>query len=284
MGLPSRTPDELETEALVGRYWIVVAEGPTDATFLQKWLIELGWHVVPISVTELDLAGIPMGAESVSSNRCKVLDLARHLPTSRSLRFLIDLDLGVDPEDMEIDSLLVTDFPSIETYALSDEVLRALLVHLNRIVYTSLQPDVRTKELATAVRVLVEQLASYLCPLFRLRELHAAIEDPDEFVQDLRKFRRPGTNELDVEKVRLVLCLPKDEALQEKALATTCVDLRPTAYGHDIARAIWAIWPDLRMKNGIVDSDDLERLLLSLVRADDLRSFDLFQAIEAWAA
>jgi hypothetical protein len=284
MPLPLRTVNELETEALIGRYRILIVEGPSDSRYLQKWLSELGWQVVPVAVSDLDLSSIRLEPTSFENNRAKVAELASHFASSNHLRFLIDRDLGIEGIDL-VDSLFVTDFPSLESYALTETVLRELLVHLDRVDFDSTQPDLRARQLSATVAGLIRKLAGYLCPLFRLRVCHARMDAPDAFVQDLRRFRRASSDELDVERIRLVLRIADAEDPDDgNSLPASCDDLRAAAYGHDIARSIWALWPDLRSRNGILDSDQLEGLLLSFVRVSELRKFPLFESIRQWAA
>jgi hypothetical protein len=284
MALPERRPHELETEALIGRYYILVAEGMADARYLGKWFEGLGWNVSAIALTELDLAGVVFSPSAFGSNRRKVAELAHNSETASRVRFLIDRDLGVEDDIQLANSLLVTDFPSLETYALSERVLTALLIHLNRATYGSTRPEARRRELAAAVQALVATLARFLAPLYRLRLAHAQLSDPPEFVTDLRKFRRPSADGLDITKICAAVGLRAPDEEESDLSATSCVEVRPVAYGHDIARVIWAIWPDLRSRDGILNSDQVEALLLSLVAADDLLEYPLFQTLRAWAA
>lgn len=278
--LPRRTLTELRTEARIGHYRILVVEGPSDARYLQRWLSDLGWRIVPVPVTAVDPTGIVLGPETFQNNRARVVAFAKEA-SCEQLRFLVDRDLGLD-DFGDVDGLLLTDFPALETYALSEPTLHRLLVHLDRVTYSSLDPEARRSELEAEIANLVRKLGGYLAPLFRLRQVHA-VHGSLEFVEDLRRFRHSGSDELDVERIRLVLKLPEDQG-PSLQIPTSCLSLRVVAYGHDIARALWAIWVNLRNRNGIADAEALERLLLSLVDPNDLQKLPLFDALETWAA
>lgn len=281
MAVPTRLLSELSTEAMIGGYRVLVVEGPSDMRYLQKWCSDLGWHVTAIDVTSIDSREVSFGPEAYKNNRAKVVTCARAEVVDASVRFLIDLDLGAD-DLTDVPGLLVTDFPSLESYALTDAVLHRLLVHLDRVEHHAIDPAGRRREVGAAIQILVEKLAGYLVPLLALRRVHATAGTL-EFVEDLRRFRVSGSDELDVERIRLVLKLPEGLEIPD-GLPATCTALQEWAYGHDIARSLWALWSDLRVRNGLKDSDDLERLLLSLVDPQDLRSLPLFVSLGEWAA
>ena len=280
---PRRLVAELETEAMLGRYRILVVEGPSDLAFLQQWLDALDLSIVVVTIDEIDLS--EFGAQA-ASNREQLIGAAHSFPDAVNVRFLADRDLQVEPLTNSPPTLLLTDFPALESYTLTDSTLKALLFHAKRL--PPLDPDLvrRRRQVADSLDKLVEALANFLVPLFYLRRVHTSERSPIEFPKDLRKFRKAGPPvELNVTKLisHLQLTVHQSE-VPASSEARSCSDLRPHAYGHDVARAVWANWTDLRQRTGIVGSEELERLMLSLVHAEELAQFDLFENLTNWVS
>lgn len=268
---------------MVGGCPILVVEGPSDLEYLQQWLDELGLSIVVISIEEIDLAGVCVTS---AGNRDQVIAAASAYAEAEGVRFLADRDLLIGPMTDPPPSLLLTDFPALESYTLTEGTLRRLVVHARELPRLDLNAATRQREQTQAIDRLLEALAAFLVPLYHLRRRHALEAAPTEFPENLRKFRAAGeTPGLDTEKLIRHLGLSKDDEDPPPSIAVrSCAELRPHAYGHDVARAVWAIWPRLRQRAGIIGSDELERLMLSLVRSDELADFGLFKSLSDLAS
>lgn len=233
-----------------------------------------------ISVDEIECQRPPTVADF--GNREKVIALALKHPRIEEVRFLADRDTGCD-QPATAESLLYTDFPAIESYCLSESVVRKVMRHVGRLPTASIDPAEREVAAQRAIAALVVTLGRCLPVLFRFRIEHRQRRVSVEFPRDLKKFIRldPGGACIDEPKLCAHLAV---SAIGETPLVTTMDTLRPVAYGHDIARLIFALWPDLRTKSGLAGAENLERLLLSFVMADDLRHFPLFGTLASWAA
>lgn len=280
---PRRHLDELLTESMIGGYRILLVEGPSDLTHLGAWLSALGIRLAVVAIDSVEVT-MPTGIDEWG-NCDRLMHAAHGYPNTDVLRFLIDRDTRSDFAD-EPYSLLITDFPGLESYALCERVLTSTVLFAKRMNLTSEHPDDREREREQIVRDLVTSLSEYLGPLFAIRRLHREERSAIEFPADLRKFRKklPEVG-LDIEKVltHLKLTTPP-EGLQYVERTDSCDVLRPVAYGHDIARSIWSMWPDLRQKTGLKSSDELEDYILSVVIADDVREYALFAQLREWAS
>lgn len=280
---PSRTPDELTTEAFVGRYKILVVEGPSDRDCIQQWANEIRTDLVAVQVDEIDLAGLYQGGEW--GNRDRVSAVASELDPDGAVRCLIDRDL--DGAGAHVSQpLMLTDFPGLETYVLCHKIFASLIRLISPTSGSFPDPSSAREATEEAMRRAVEILAGWLVPLYRLRQVHRAKGSDRPFPTDLGKFRNGSSGAADWKKICVALGIDLaelDTAVNGKDYAVV-EDLRPIAYGHDIAAVIFAAWPDVRQRSGQTTPAKLERLLLTQLTNDDLGGQPLFVELASWSA
>lgn len=280
---PKRLLSELATEAMVGRYRLLVVEGPSDREFIQTWSDEGAIRLTAVEVDELDLAGLYPG-EGEWGNRDRVRAVSKQLLPDDEVRCLIDRDLdGRDADESE--PLLLTDFPGLESYCLTTETVRRLTNLVQRNEASLGSPEDRRLTTVREMNRLANELADWFIPLFCLRSEHRIRSLDMEFPKDLRKYRSKGEDGPDLEKLRLALGLQNFE-IEFSGLRSDfrIEDLRPYAYGHDVARVLFTIWPDIRQRTGIKDPKQLERTMLSLVSCESIGTSNLFVYLKAWCA
>lgn len=282
--LPKRTIEELRTEALIGRYRIIVVEGPSDVRHLQQWLPEMGVLASVVSVSEIDTNDLYIDDDEFG-NRDRVLRLSESNPDVEDLRFLADLDIFQVPQAYP-GSRLYTDFPSLESYALNERILTRLLTMSRRMPTNEGDPASYRQRVSDTIAELVRELAAVLVPLYVVRREHRRVRCEVAVPIDLRKFVDRGGErcQLDLAKVVRHLGLSEVPDIPEFDSDLTLDTLRPWAYGHDIARAFWALWQDLRQRTGIAGSDQLEEVMLGYVVGADVQAFPLFRTISEWTS
>ena len=275
MPLPRRRVDELAVEATLGRYQILVVEGPSDARHLQHWIDELELPITIVAVSELDLDGehgTTWGA------REQVILVSQQHPMGENVRCLVDRDTEVSVAGPP--SLLLTDFPALESYVLTRGVVLRLLLMLRHLDNDETDPEKRKRATEKALEDFVEVLSRYLIPLFHLRKMHLEARSERPFPTELKRFRRGDGAGIDAKKIARQVGIKS--AIPDLSSVRTLEELRPYAYGHDISRAVYAIEPRIRQRHGIQNAEDLEEVLLSMTRSEDLVEFELFQELIRW--
>ena len=234
--LPHQTVDELQTEAMLGRYRIVVVEGPRDVTYLNQWLQEMDVSLGVVSVDGVESSHLYPGTGEFG-NRDRVIALARANPELPDVRFVADLDLDENPPDGP-PSLMWTDFPSIESYAIAPRILGRLLALANRLPAASPDPSSQHELNRDSIDRLVGALGAILIPLYFIRRAHRAARCVIGVPTELRKFVAGGKANpptLDTDKIVNHLGLSSPEVPDCKT--ATIDQVRRRADGHDIARA-----------------------------------------------
>ena len=189
MVVPARTPEELSTEAMLGRYLVVVVEGPTDARYLQLWMDELQIRAVAISVTEVDTQLYVSGE---FGNRDRVIALAAAASDADCVRFLVDRDTEADPRS-DLPALLHTHFPGVGNVCAVRTCSRASSCGIQSHAAVVRLPPTRATAGRAAVSALTSDLSRILVPLFRLRQAHRSTACEVEFPVDLRRFMTSGS-------------------------------------------------------------------------------------------
>lgn len=240
-GVPRRLWSEVLAEAsLTERQGILVVEGPTDMRILDGLTQVPGPHTPAlrglriVSVEEIDWQRSFSGA-SILGNRARGIHLARERGSYFSsfegpVRVLIDLDLDVQ---VDIEGVLSTDGPAIESYFVHDHGIWSLVSRLS-------MNDAARQDLHDE---LVGLLMRSMPPLLRARRIHA--EEPQEsFVEPERygKFIRYEDGEwiVDVQKLAdMIRASHRVGDVDGDGAAARLDDALYSAYGHDVAAVLW---------------------------------------------
>lgn len=246
-GLPPRFElKELITKAvrLGKRRKILIVEGNSDKRFFEEWIRQAGisedmveiWPISWINVSN-DLV---KQHNLNSSERSRILAGAMHaekiIDGNRALRFVADRDMGQELDRFESPTcLLITDYPAIESYGLSEQVI----THFNN-------KYCRGKLPASA------SIFGHLC----------------EVVHKLYEFRKPDPYRKNPDYDRGAKGVEEDLLKFDAAKAFDCretctsvtseygdhLDPRSKAYGHDIVGVLFSVYKR-RFKNNLKCSD-----------------------------
>lgn len=235
------TLDEVATQIDLEGIKIVYVEGETDQRFYTAWAIRR------LKVTELELIKLhKILIQSVNnvdtttlsdddnlnsnSNRTNVIRLAKEAHSKNiNIRCIADRDVGHDCVNFNYPTLLWTDFPAIESYAVTPQILDSLnLLHLSRSL-----PDSRE---------LIPQLSFALRKLFAVRKTNNHLPRP-KYKKGLEKNSSSYT--FDVTKtVSHEIC----HSIPANLLPSDLDDPRTHSYGHDIAELLMAAYSS-KIKN-----------------------------------
>lgn len=217
----------------------IFVEGPSDVQFYQDWLensgLESGYRKLEISVEE-----IPVDKKvkpSASGNCQRVRDAAEVYKKNLHNIYISDKDLMTDLDIgkySHLESLFFTDFPAVESYGFSHEILMSL----NTSWYSN-----RVKSLEYCY----DFLKCYLKGIYFYRNDHSMQESRERVKgwtqrmhKKMRSYRKMHggniTIEGFVEYAKDIIPDMVAEKMQE--LDDGSVDPRVYAYGHDIGFAI----------------------------------------------
>lgn len=230
----------------------LVVEGGADARFMRAWLLGLpgGDNVVVTSVDKIDipdahliLLGLTIG------NRGRVIAVAKSADDGNlDIRCVADRDCNQNVEDHKYTTLLWTDFPALESYALDDAVLE----RANLLSFRGLLP---------AGSELLQLLVFPLRELYAVRERNPNLPTP--------KYSKGFTKKAKLDEFDVTQTV--DHAIRDeinKYERSTSPDPRTFAYGHDIGELLLASYGNtLKNKAGLRDLEALESALLSAVQA-----------------
>ncbi|MHB1065086.1 MAG: hypothetical protein ACYC1Z_11480 [Georgenia sp.] len=252
-----------------GQKQLLIVEGFGDRSFY-RWV--LNWHQAADfavhSVEEIEVPPSWVDATSdFENNRALVAAVCRaavldEVLGEQDIRGVVDRDCGIPSAWLSISSLLVTDYPAIESYCFTPDLLdKWLLLTL------------RGSEGLTG-QELHDQLAPVLAGLFAIRAnrgtLGAKVESLLEYKSDRWRLKLEAG--------------PAGVATKQiYDNASVAEDPRQTCYGHDLA-AVLMIRLTGKIKNhaGLKTVEGLERSLLSSLERTAMAEQPLINILRAW--
>lgn len=263
---PRQTTQEFVREvARTGDRYVVV-EGRADVGFYSLWLRRqiasvTGAHVphiVSVDSIQVD-PGLLFDLRLPDSNRSRVLALAAD-QTAENLWFLADRDCDHGMEVVSAQNLLWTDFPALESYALTAGVLDCV----NLLFLGGRLPD------GAAV---VEEVVPILRQLYTIRLYNPNLPEPNLD----RAFYGKDPVRFDIEKAVPPELRPEVPKYEIPAFA----DPRSVAYGHDVAAVLMHRFANVIGNQAKISRVDvLEKALRScLVNDPDLHKQSMFSRL-----
>lgn len=264
---PRKLLSELFREVRLTGGSYVIVEGRSDVTFFQVWARKLHFNPAPIflEVDRLEVGpDILMSYNFNDSQRSRVVVVAREaFEREVSLRCVADRDTGCNVDNNNFETLLWTDYPAIESYAMTRSVLDLMNISIFRNRYNA-------DDLFNDLSRILSLIYSLRLKVSNLPALNYDKSFPQRGV--LEKFT-----------------LERAVSDQHKELAKTCApskatDPRKVSYGHDIASLLF--FHDKQFFKGtlhITDVAQLEDQMLKVVEMDgNYRTEPLFQQLEHW--
>ena len=271
------TLDEVATQIDLEGIKIVYVEGDTDQRFYTTWAIkrlnvtktELGRlnKILIQSVSDVDTTTLPDDDNLNSgSNRTKVIRLAKEAHSRNiNIRCIADRDVGHDCETLNYPTLLWTDYPALESYAITPQILDSLnSLHLNNSLPESEE--------------LIPQLSFALRELFAVRQANKHLPQP-KYKKGLEKNSTLDTFDVSKTVLHETIC-----SIPANRRPSKSDDPRTYSYGHDIAELLMAAYPGKikNRKNGAIkDVAGLENAMRNciLMYCDNE---GLFVSLHAW--
>lgn len=260
----------LET-ALISRRHIVV-EGASDSRFFRAWAKDTvgGERVVVTSVDaiDIDLQGL-LDVGLNDGNRSYVIFVALMAHSeSANLRCIADRDCGHNVAAHQYSTLLWTDFPALESYALEESTLdRANLLSF--------------KEKLPEASVLLPDLAFALSELFAVRKQHEHMAKPRY---------QAGFKTRDSQLASFDVAATVNESIRANVASYSRppndADPRTYAYGHDIVALLLAVYGNaLKNQAGLNSQEAVEGALRSATQIVGAYKYEpMFSELAAWVA
>lgn len=232
----------------------IVVEGRTDQNFIQAWLDDLGEAASRAAVVTVDSLEVPttdvLAHGLTDGNRGRVIVVAAKASEGGiDLRCVADRDCGHDVATHNYETLLWTDYPAMESYAVDARTLdKANLLSFGGHLPSAGQ--------------LLGQLAFALSELFAVRRQHQFLPNPD-YKAGLRD-RRATLDQFDVAAAVSVEVRPLVAGYERPSGK----DPREFAYGHDIGELLLAAYGnELRNRAGLMGLKAVEGALRSAIQA-----------------
>lgn len=249
----------------------IVVEGRTDERFVKAWLrdIDAQSNVVVTSVENLEVPVVDVVAIGLNEgNRSRVIVVAaRASAEAVNLRCIADTDCGKHVEEHNYETLLWTDYPAIESYAVDE----ATLDKANLLSFGERLPS-------------ADQLIGPLA--FALGELYAVRCQNEDLPKPNYKAGLPGQSaslaEFDV-KAAVQVSLRKKVGSYPRP---DDPDPRKFSYGHDIGELLLAAFGNaLKNQAGFRTVEAVEGALRSAIQAAGSYVHEpLFVHLREWIA
>ncbi|QZQ55577.1 hypothetical protein KZI27_01525 [Curtobacterium sp. TC1] len=267
---PRLSLDELFLEVSLTNQKHLVVEGRTDERFLRAWLrAAADSHPVAVTPVEnLEVDAFELASHGLSDGaRGRVLIVALHAHEQGiDIRCVADRDTGSSVAAHSYDTLLWTDYPAIESYALHAETLDlANLLSFN-------------EQLPSGAE-LVDSLTDPLRELFAIRSMHPNLQRPNYGAA----FKGGGSlRQFDSSKV----VPPEIQAVMSAYPRPEDADSRLFAYGHDIGELLLGAYGGkLKNKAGLANLGAVEAALRSaLLLSGYIATEPLFLKLSVWVA
>lgn len=267
--VPRTLMDELFLEIELTNVRYIIVEGPSDARFFRAWLADcdLGPQTAVLYVDEIDVSSEMVRSLGLNDgNRSRVIVFSmRAAERMIDLRCIADRDCGHGIEDYSHDTLLWTDFPALESYAVTE----AVLDRANLLSFAEKLPPARE---------LVPRLAFALRELYAVRLRHPHLPGPKYSAG----FAQKTSSLEDFDVVRAVEARIRSEVPgYERPIDA---DPRNFAYGHDIAELLLAAYGNaLKNTVGLAKREAVEAALMNAVLAvGAFRDSPLFVQLRHW--
>lgn len=259
----------LEVEFTSKRYLLV--EGPTDKRFFSAWVldIEVDDKVIVTCVEDIEIDDdLVLLAGLNDSNRSRVIVAAKQASNATErLVGIADRDCGHGVEENACSALKWTDFPSLESYAVEEEILD----RANLLGFSGKLP---------AAREYFAGLSFALAELFcvRLRNEHLPAPKYDA------GFARTPRDLATFDVARAVDTRIRSEVGSYER--PNHDDVRTFAYGHDVAELLLAAYGNaLKNQAGLQTREAVEGALLSAVQiVGKYKHEPLFAGLAHWIA
>lgn len=264
-----KTLKEFRHELNLSRDRHLIVEGNSDRVFYTAWLeahgCSMGVAVQVVGAIEVD-EGSVRSLGLPDAERSRVIALAEASEGySEKLLCIVDRDTGVGTDRFQYASLAWTDFPALESYVMHPKIFR--LVHA-----LFLQGKVGEVEL------LYQELATALYSLWRIRKQFPSMPAPN-----YKKGLKAGCGLAGFDAAAAVdKSFTPSEHQSESELPH---DIRPFAYGHDIAKLLFAAHAGmLKNKLQFPSESALERAFCGLfIGAQEISVEPLFVRLRQWA-
>jgi hypothetical protein len=265
--------DELILEIRLTSKKHLVVEGNTDARFMRAWLqdVEGGARIIVTPVDDIDVptSGL-FELQLPDANRSRVIFVAFAAEReSANIRCVADRDCGQDVTSHQYSTLIWTDFPAIESYAVDARTFdRANLLSFNQRL--------------PGGDDLLPAISHALRELYAMRLAHPTMREPNYSAGLKGQRNLDGLASFDVTRAvepqigNIASTLPRSDA----------DDPREFSYGHDIAGLLIAAFGnDLSNRAGLRNKDAVENALRSAVQAVGAYvSEPLFSSLVEWIA
>lgn len=271
---PRQTLEEMILAVEVRNTSLLLVEGPTDRDFY-AWLMAdfpRGVEINTAADVEID-DSVLHGMSLTVGNRGRLIALALQMPAEDKLRCAIDRDCGQEIPALTPATLLITDFPAIESYAFSRRVMGKWLLTVGRELNATVEVD-----------DLLSELTRPLIELFHLRCYAPNMSNvgiASYFRADEQQIWR-----LDGEKLAADKGISNTDYAQAMTDAATMIgqdDARPYVYGHDIARFLERRYANaIKNKVKLRDIETLERTLRNSLERADLLGEPFFEELTGW--
>ena len=258
----------LEVELTARKH--IVVEGRSDERFFRAWLQDVP-DCPAVTITPVENLEVSPGdlAESglADGNRGRALAVAVRAATRGTvLRCVVDLDCGQNVDEYKCPTVVWTDFPAIESYAVKEEVLEKA----NLLSFGGRLPS---------GKALLPALSFALREIFAVRLRHPNLAKPN-YSAGLNK-QQPKLENFNVSaavpaSVRSnVVEYPRPDAE---------ADPRTYAYGHDVAELLLAAFANaLKNQAGLRTLEAVEGALRSAIQAEGSYVEEgLFQQLRTW--
>ncbi|WP_156913903.1 hypothetical protein [Brevibacterium album] len=274
------TVEERLLEIRLSRKKHLIVEGNSDQRFYQSWFSMLGRgdDLVVSSVDEIDVSresieslGVTVGNRGAVVSFAHAASGSNETPAfSSKIRCIIDRDLG---QELNIECgnfLLVTDFPALESYAMTREVLEAA----NLLGFCRAIPDIDAA---------FEGLKYALGALFAVRLQYPHLPRP-RYEKGIKASSSRDLREFDVKVSVDASIVDMDETDWTVRSERRGEDCRTFAYGHDISELLLAAYSNrFKNKSGITKIEVIEEAMLSaMMRVGEFESRPLFVAVKSW--
>lgn len=270
---PRLLPHELWNEGHLTRRKILVVEGPSDSRFFRAWITQrfsgagttpplvVSTEEIDIPADDLIMVGLPDGARS----RVILASLSA-AKSKANVRCVADLDCGHHIGKADPAVQLWTDYPSLESYAFKSEVLD----YLNLMTFEERLP---------AGASIVTSTVGLLARTYAYRSAMEDAPNPD-IAAGITVAGDPASFDLSA-------ALPRQlgsHAATAQASPSPFRDPREVAYGHDIARALLALYANtFKNQLHIADEKTLERVfLLGVLGEGSFEAEVLFRTLTIW--
>jgi hypothetical protein len=270
--LPRIKVEELLLEVSLTSKRHILVEGASDDRFFRAWAKDIagGERVVVTSIERIEVPSQWLIDNGLNDgNRARLVVVAgRAHAASIDLRCVADRDCGHNVQEHTYATLVWTDFPALESYAVHESVLD----RANLLSFAEKLPPASD---------LLPGLAFALGELFAVRSVNEHLPKPN-YQAGLKKNGASFAS-FDVAAAVDVTLRPHIESYMRPSGSD---DPRTYAYGHDVAELLLIVYGNtLKNKVGLSNRDAVEGALRSAIQAvGAYKEEPMFRGLAAWVA